>query len=76
MATVDILAVNICIKLLGILAESSKPLLAMRDINPTIQCTLIQESTLQIDIVKSQKIGRVFIFVFIWNNADRQLKVT
>nr|GLL42839.1 GPN-loop GTPase 3-like [Ipomoea trifida] len=40
MSSIDVLAVNLSIKVLGILAESSKPLVTVRNIKPTIQSTL------------------------------------
>jgi hypothetical protein len=44
MATIDVLAMDISIQLLVILLETSKPLLAVRNIQSTIQSSLQQHN--------------------------------
>lgn len=44
MATIDVLAMDISIQLLVILLETSKPLLAVRNIQASIQCSLRQQT--------------------------------
>jgi hypothetical protein len=46
MASIDVLAVNLSIKLLLVLLETSKPLVAVRNIQTTIQSSLQKQTTL------------------------------
>jgi hypothetical protein len=41
MITIDVFVVNFCIKLLLILLEASEPLVAVRNVKTSIQCSLL-----------------------------------